>query len=179
MRKLFRSAEPENRLKRLAENIDALAGKDELFLNRAHEVAKARCHAAAALHAICSGFVSAVNRLLSRGTVELDPPEFNGDAFRDDGVNLFQINVRGRILQIAFEATDELTSTEEFRVPYTLKGAIHCFNQELLDHSQIEEQFIYYLFERDRKMWWFFDARTYRSGPFDQNYLISLMEQLL
>jgi hypothetical protein len=28
-------------------------------------------------------------------------------------------------------------------------------------------------------MWRFFDARTYRSGPFDQEYLIGLMEQLL
>jgi hypothetical protein len=179
VRKLFHSAEPKSRLKRLAASIDALAGKDERFLNRAHEVAEARCHAAAALHAICSDFVSSVNRLLSNGPVELDPPDFNGDAFRDDGVNLLQINVRGRILQIEFEATDELTSTEEFRVPYTLKGAIHCFNQELLDHNQVEEQFIFYLFERDRKMWWFFDARTYRSGPFDQDYLISLMEQLI
>jgi len=179
VRKLFHSAKPKSRLKRLAESIDALAVKDERFLNRAHEIAEARCHAAAALHAICSDFVSSVNRLLSNGQVELDPPDFNGDAFRDDGVNLLQINARGRILQIEFEATDELTSTEEFRVPYTLKGAIHCFNQELLDHNQVEEQFIFYLFERDRRMWWFFDARTHRSGPFDQDYLISLMEQLL
>ena len=28
-------------------------------------------------------------------------------------------------------------------------------------------------------MWRFFDARTYRSGEFDQEYLIGLMEQLL
>jgi len=28
-------------------------------------------------------------------------------------------------------------------------------------------------------MWRFFDARTYRSGPFDENYLVGLMEQLI
>ena len=179
MGKVFHSAEPYKRLKRLAESIDALADKDQRFLNRAREVAAARCRAAATLHAICFSFVNAVNRLLSHVELELDPPDFNDDAFREDGMNLFQINVRGRILQIEFRATDELTSTEEFRVPYTLKGAIHCFNQELLDRNEVEEQLIFYTLERDRKMWWFFDARTYRSGPFDQDYLISLMEQLI
>jgi len=28
-------------------------------------------------------------------------------------------------------------------------------------------------------MWRYFDARTYRSGAFDRDYLISLMDQLL
>jgi len=43
----------------------------------------------------------------------------------------------------------------------------------------IEEQLLFYTLEKDRKMWRFFDARTYRSGPFDQEYLASLMEQLI
>ena len=43
----------------------------------------------------------------------------------------------------------------------------------------IEEQFIFYCLEKKRKLWRFFDARTYRSAPFDEEYLISLMEQLL
>ena len=33
--------------------------------------------------------------------------------------------------------------------------------------------------EKEKKLWRFFDARTYRSGPLDRDYLIGLMEQLL
>jgi hypothetical protein len=167
------------RLKRLAESIDALAEKDESSLRHAREMSALRRAAAAMLHATCSNFVSSINRLLSRGEVALDPPAFSGDAFREEAANLFQINIRGRILQIAFEATPELVSTEEFRIPYTLAGSVRAFNQELLDKDLIEEQLIFYTLEKDRKMWRFFDARTYRSGPFDQEYLIALMEQLI
>jgi hypothetical protein len=92
---------------------------------------------------------------------------------------LIQINVRGRILQIEYGAADTLISTEEFRIPYTLAGSVRAFNQELLDKDIIEEQLIFYTIEKHRRMWRFFDARTYRSGPFDQAYLISLLEQLL
>ena len=38
---------------------------------------------------------------------------------------------------------------------------------------------IFYTIEKSGNMWRFFDARTYRSGPFDQEYLVHLMEQLL
>ena len=86
--------------------------------------------------------------------------------------------MRGRILQISFAATPELVSTEDFRVPYTLNGTVRAFNQELLDKDIIEEQLIFYTIEHHKKMWRFFDARTYRSGPFDQEYLVGLMEQL-
>src|SRR5215469_11780590 len=44
--------------------------------------------------------------------------------FRESGPNLIQINVRGRILEIEYGATEELLSTEEFRVPYTVFGAV-------------------------------------------------------
>jgi hypothetical protein len=43
----------------------------------------------------------------------------------------------------------------------------------------IEEQLLFYTLEKERKMWRFFDARTYRSGPFDPEYLASLMERLI
>jgi hypothetical protein len=92
---------------------------------------------------------------------------------------MIQINVRGRILQVEFKTTVELVSTEDFRIPYTVEGHIRAFNQELLDKHIIEEQLIFYTLEKERNMWRFFDARTYRSGPFDQSYLISLMEQLI
>ncbi len=169
----------EARLKRLAGNIDALAQKDEGFLRRAREVAALRQAAAADLYAICADFVASVNRLLARTAVELDPPGYGPNSFQEDLVNLMQINVRGRILQISFSSTPELVSTEDFRVPYTLEGTVRAFNQELLDKDIIEEQLIFYTLENHKKMWRFFDARTYRSGPFDQEYLIGLMEQLL
>lgn len=167
------------RLKRLAKSIDALAEKDEGFLRRAREIAALRQAAAVDLYAICADFVGSVNRLLARMEVELDPPGFGSNSFQEDMVNLVQINVRGRILQVAFSATPELVSTEDFRVPYTLQGTIRAFNQELLEKDIIEEQLIFYTLEHHKKMWRFFDARTYRSGPFDQEYLITLMEQLL
>ena len=99
-------------------------------------------------------------------------------ALQEDGANLLQINVRGRILQIEFETTPDLVSTEDFRIPYTLSGAVRAFNQALLDKDLIEEQLIFYTLEK-KTMWRFFDARTYRSGEFDQAYLVGLMEQLL
>jgi hypothetical protein len=167
------------RFGRLARSIDALAEKDETFLRRAREIAELRRTAAVGLHAICSDFVGSLNGLLSRCEMLLDPPEFSPDAYRDDAKNLFQINVQGRILQVEFEAAPGLISTEDLRIPYILQGAVRAFNQELLDRSLIEEQLLFYTLEKDKKMWRFFDARTYRSGPFGQEYLISLMEQLI
>jgi hypothetical protein len=167
------------RLRRLANSIDSLLEKDERLLRRAHEVAEARRAAARDLHAICREFVGSLNRMLERSAVDLDPPVFGNDAFQEDMPNLLQINVRGRILQIVFRATSELVSTEDFRVPYTLEGTVRAFNQELLEKDLIEEQLIFYTLEKHRKLWRFFDARTYRSGPFDVEYLISLMEQLI
>ena len=167
------------RFKRLARSIDALAEKDESFLRHASEIATLRRTAAVGLHSICFGFVDTVNRLLSRSEMVLDPPEFSPDAFQEDAKNLFQINVQGRILQIEFETPPELISTEDLRIPYTLHGVVRAFNQELLDRSLIEEQLLFYTLEKDKKMWRYFDARTYHSGPFDQEYLMSLMEQLI
>jgi hypothetical protein len=167
------------RLKRLAQSIDALLEKDERLLRRGREIADIRRAAAADLHAICADFVSSLNRVLERSAVDLDPPELDPEAIRDDSLNLIQINVRGRILQVAFRGTDEMVSTEDFRVPYTLEGTVRAFNQELLEKDLIEEQLIFFTLEKHKKMWRFFDARTYRSGPFDVEYLIGLMEQLI
>ena len=167
------------RLKRLAQNIEALADKDERILRRAREIADVRRAAAADLYAICADFTNSVNRLLTHPAVELDPANLADDSFQEDSPNLVQINVRGRILQVSYTTTPEMVSTEDFRVPYTMHGTVRAFNQELLDKDIIEEQLIFYTIEHHKKMWRFFDARTYRSGPFDQEYLVSLMEQLL
>jgi hypothetical protein len=167
------------RLERLAENIEALAKKDEAAQKHAREIIELRHLAVRELHAICSDFVTSLNQLLSHPVVHLDPPDLNSDQFREDAVNLLQINVRGRLLQIEFKATVELLSTEEFRVPYTLEGTVRAFNQTLLDKDLIQEQLLFYTLEHHRRMWRFFDARTYRSGPFDQEYLITLMEEIV
>jgi hypothetical protein len=167
------------RLKRLAHSIDSLLEKDERMLRRTHEVAEMRRAAARDLHSICREFVGSLNRMLERSAVDLDPPSMGNDTFQEDVPNLVQINVRGRILQVVFRATPELISTEDFRVPYTLEGTVRAFNQELLEKDLIEEQLIFYTLEKHKKMWRFFDARTYRSGPFDVEYLIGLMEQLI
>jgi hypothetical protein len=168
------------RLRKLAEGIAALAGKDELVLEHAREITATRNAAAAEIYAICAEFVAGLNRLLPRAEVMIDPAAASaGTHFQDDSPCLIQINVRGRILQIEYAATAELVSTEEFRIPYTLAGSVRAFNQELLDKDLIEEQLFFFTLEKHRRMWRFFDPRTYRSGPFDQEYLVSLMEQLI
>jgi len=174
--------QPENiaeaRLRRLAKDIEALAEKDESALRYSREIAKLRRRAAVELFSVCATFVDGVNSLMPAPEVQLDPRNFSEDTFQEDGANLLQINVRGRILQIEFEATPDLVSTEDFRVPYTLSGAVRAFNQALLDKDLIEEQLIFYTLEK-KTMWRYFDARTYKSGEFDREYLVGLMEQLL
>lgn len=166
------------RLRRLAKTIDALAEKDEVALRQANEIA-ARRRAAADLFAECAEFVSALNQVLARPVVILDPQTFPLDAFREGGVNLIQIHVRGRILQIEFEATPELLSTEDFRIPYTLAGSIRAFNQSMLDQVLIEEQLIFYTVEKHQNQWRYFDARTYRSGSLDRDYLLGIMAEIV
>jgi len=173
------SQSQKERLKRLAHRIDALARKDESVIERAREIALLRRKAALDLYGICADFVREMNELMTRTELEFDPDEYHPESFQEHGIHLFQINARGRILQIRFEATDELASTEDFRIPYILEGAVRCFNQRLLDQDLIEEQLLFYTLEKRRTMWRFFDARTHRSGPFDADYLIGLLEQLV
>jgi hypothetical protein len=170
---------PRTRLDRLAASIESLAARDEQTLRHAREIGDLRRRAACGLHEICSNFTAAVNSRLSQPELHLDPPVYPPQAFNEDGVNLIQINLRGRLLQVEFEATPELVSTEEFRIPYTLAGSIRSFNQELLEHDTIEEQLVFYCLERGRQQWRFFDARTYRSGLLDQEYLITLLDRLI
>lgn len=167
------------RLKRLAESIDALAEKDIQRHEKVREMGALRRRAATELHAICADFVGSLNRLMAHTEVVLDPPAFTEDSLREESPNLVQLNTRGRILQIEFTTTPELLSTEDFRIPYTMKGSVRAFNQALLDKDLIEEQLLFYTIEKEKKLWRFFDPRTYRSGPFDLEYLVGLMEQLL
>jgi hypothetical protein len=176
---LVEADSPSSRLKRLANKIDALEMKDAEILRSARQVTATRRKAASDLYELCRSFVAAVNALLANDRVVLDPPHYTDEAFRDDSANLIQMNIRGRILQVEFEVTPELVSTEDFRIPYTLQGFVRGFNQELLEKDLIEEQLIFYTLEKPQPIWRFFDVRTHRSGRFDQEYLISLMERLV
>ncbi len=167
------------RLRRLAKTIDALAEKDEVALRQANEIAALRRRAAADLFAECAEFVDALNQVLARPVVLLDPQSFPPDAFREGGINLIQIHVRGRILQIEFEATPELISTEDFRIPYTLAGSVRAFNQSMLEKVLIEEQLIFYTVEKHQNQWRYFDARTYHSGSLDRDYLLGIMTEIV
>jgi hypothetical protein len=169
----------EERLRRVAQRIDALVEKDEARLRRAADISRLRVRAGLGLHAICASFTAAVNAMLTRGLIELDPPQFDETMFRHEALNLFQLNARGRIVQIAFEGTPETVSTEEFRIPYVLRGTVRAFNQELLEHSSIDEQLLFYTLEKSGSQWRYFDPRTYRSGAFDEEYLTGLVETLL
>jgi hypothetical protein len=168
-----------DRLKKLAKSIDRLVEKDEEQLRRTREMVTLRSKAAGQLYGVCAAFVHAVNDLTSRAEVTLDPPAYEPANFRDHESNLFQVNARGRILQIEFQATEELTSSEDFRIPYALHGSVRGFNQEMLEQNLIREQLLFYTLEKTGNMWRFFDARTYRTGPFDEDYLIGLLEQLV
>jgi len=169
----------KDRLKKLAEAIEALSAKDTALIQKTLAIASLRRQAAVELHAICGGFVKELNQHLSSAQVDFDPIEYLPESFQEIGVNLLQINVRGRILQIEFSATPQTISTENFRVPHIIEGSIRCFNQEFLDRAVVEEQFIFYCLEKKRNLWRFFDSRTYRSGPFDHEYLVSLMDQVI
>lgn len=169
----------QDRLKKLAHSIDTLVEHDNRLARRAQEVEEQRRKAAIELHSICAAFVEGVNGLLTQTRVELDPGTLNPEAFKPNEPNLIQINVRGRILQIEFMAPDELVSTEHFRVPYILEGAVRSFNQELLERDAVEEKLLFFCLEKTRRLWRFFDGRTYQTGPFNQDYLIQLMEELL
>ncbi|HJT87700.1 MAG TPA: hypothetical protein VJ732_07580, partial [Bryobacteraceae bacterium] len=138
------------RLKRLADSIDALAEKEQSYLDHARAIAELRRRAAAELHAICADFVVSLNRFLARSEVSLDPRNFSEESFQEERTQLVQISTRGRILQIEYRAGPDLVSTEEFRIPYTMEGAVRAFNQESLEKSVIEEQLLFYTVEKDR-----------------------------
>jgi hypothetical protein len=177
--KFGRKKNAADRLQTLARKIEATAKKDKQRLREIEEITKHRSRGALDLHAICSEFVGAVNQLLPAPMVELSPSEYSGESFRDPGSNVFQISVSGRIVHIEFRATDALTSTEKFRTPYVLEGSLRAFNQESLDLAIIPEQLLFYCMGATQVRWLWFDPRTQRTGPLQQEHLISLLDRLL
>jgi hypothetical protein len=109
----------------------------------------------------------------------LAPFEWEIENFHDGQTNFFQISLRGRLLQLEFQSTDEMYSTEDFRLPYVLHGSFRSFNQESLEKNRMEEQRLFCCPLREAPVWHFFDARTYRTGNVDSDYLAAELERLL
>jgi hypothetical protein len=174
----FRKHRPD-RLTRLASAIEALGARDQNIIDESKEVERLRVQGAMQLHGVCRKFVDAVNAKLSQPAVLLSPGTYTGESFDDTGSNLFQINLRGRLLQMEFGATDELYERDDFRLPYILRGAVRSFSQEFLDSNSIDEQMIFYCPGAGEPLWHFFDGRTYRTGRFGIEFLTAEMERLI
>ena len=167
----------DDAIAKLARKIDA-AKRAERFLVNADDVANLRRHGASELHRICAEFVSSVNISLSEATLDLSPPTYAPEMFRDPGVNLIQISSQGREMQIAFEATPELVSTEKFLVPYLLEGEVRTYNQRMLERFEIRSQLLFFCVEQGTAGWRFFDWRSRRTGPVDRELLVNLVKPL-
>jgi hypothetical protein len=162
---------------RLARQIDATR-KAERFLVDANEVAMLRRQGAGQLHRICGEFVSSVNNRLSETVLDLSPPTYIPEMFQQSGLNLMQISSQGRQMQIAFEATRELVSTEKYAIPYILEGEVRTYNQKMLERSEIRNQLLFFCVEKETAVWRFYDWRTLRTGPVSRELLVSLLEPL-
>ena len=99
--------------------------------------------------------------------------------YREDAPNLIQMSLRGRIVQIQYEAPEQTLATENFRYPYILHGAVNGFNQTLLERDLIEEQLLYYAMNgRQEFRWHYFEPRTYRTGIVCEEYLTRILARL-
>jgi hypothetical protein len=169
----------EDRITRLARLIDSDIRKDQPLRLTEIEVVDLRRKGAMELHAICADFVVSVNRQLSPPVLELSPAEYSAEMFRESGANLIQINAQGRTLQIAFEATREIFSTEKFRTPYILEGEVRAFNQEMLERTQILSQALFFCLEPKGNTWHYFEWLQGRTGAFGRHQLVSLLERIV
>jgi hypothetical protein len=174
-----RKQSPDGRLKSLARKIETVAQKDQEQVRKAQEAIRLCRSAAAELHVFCRELVEAINGLLTKPLMELSPAEYTPEAFQEDGPNVFQINVSGRIVQLEFHTTAGPSSTEKLATPYILEGAIRAFNQELLDLLLVPEQQLFCCPQAGKLNWVWLDTRSQRASPLDQERLISLLERLM
>jgi len=162
---------------RLARQIDA-ARKAERFLVNNEEVAALRRQGACELHRICADFVSSLNSRLTSASLDLAPPTYAPEMFNASGANLIQIGWQGREMQISFQATPGLFSTDKFAIPYILDGEIRTYNQRMLEHFEIRTCSLFYSLSDEAAVWRFYDWRKPRTAPVDRDLLVSLMEPL-
>ena len=167
----------DDAIARLAKQIDA-ARKSEPSSVRAEEVAALRRQGACQLHQICAEFVSSLNSRLSDSALDLSPPTYAPEMFRESAVNLIQIGSQGREMQIAFQATAQLFSTEKFLAPYVLEGELRIYNQKMLERFEIRTHLLFFCLNENAGVWRFLDLRSGGTAPVDRDLLASLMEKL-
>ena len=169
----------QERLSRLARNLEKLAEKDRERIRADEEFLALRQAAAAELHQILTAFVAEVNALVTGVKLDLSPVVWPAGSLNQNEVNVFQINVSGRVIQFNFQVTDNLRERMEIRAEYTLAGAIRWFNQELLEREEVREDRLYYCVGRSVHGWRYVDSRSQKMGVFDADYLAGLLEQLV
>ena len=169
----------EERIARLAKHIGNLTRKDFHLTLSGDEISNLRRQGASELHSICADLVGSVNRFLSPSVLELAPPDYTPETFRDSGSTLFVITARDRIVQITFEGTRENFSTEKFRIPYILEGEVRSYNEEMLERTQIRSTALFYCLEETGNGWRYFDWHSGRTGAFNRQELVSLFEHLV
>ena len=81
-------------------------------------------------------------------------------------------------MQITFAAGSQFLSTEKFRVPYVLEGEVRAYSQKMLERFEIVSLSLFYCVEEETSGWRFYDWRTLRTGPVNQDLLVNLMETL-
>jgi len=168
----------QDRLRNLARRISDFAKADQSRMREEAEIRSRRQQAAAELHRLCAGFVDTLNAAVEIVKLELGPQTFSAEHFLEDGWNLFQIHVSGRVIQISFRATNSLVSTEEIKQRYTLEGSIRWFNQQLIDLEDVREHRVFYLLDKKVQGWRSYDPLTRRLAPLDDDYLAGLLEEL-
>ena len=164
---------------RLARQLDRLAERDERTVEEMDRTDHERRHGARILHTICAEFTRHLNSAMTRTEMLLMPLEFDPETYREDAPNLIQMSLRGRIVQIQYEAPEQSIANENFRYPYILQGSVNGFNQTLLERDLIEEQMLFYA--RNGKQdfrWHYFEPRTYRTGLVDEQYFTMLLTRL-
>jgi len=171
------SMSPDDPIARLARQIDA-AKKADYCVVDADCVAALRRRGACDLHSICAQFVTSVNSKLTEASLDLSPSGYSEENFRESGVNLFRMGTEGREIQIAFEATQQLFSTEKFLTPYVLEGEVRAYNQTMLQHFAIRSLALFFCVEPDNVTWRFSDWRTKRAGSVSPDLFVELMGRL-
>jgi len=166
------------RLKKLAQRINDFARADQSRIREEAETRARRQQAAVELHNLCVGFVNALNSAVDVVKLELSPGTFTPENFQEDGWNLFQINVSGRVIQFSFRATNSLVSTEELRMPYTLEGSVRWFNQQMIDLEDVRDHRLFYLLDKKVQGWRSYDPLTRRLAALNEDYLADLLEEL-
>lgn len=167
------------RLKRLARKLDELPAKDELRIRQARELEERQRSAGAELHQLCRGLVAALNSMLDNLEIEITPASYNAGLLDSPSGLLIQINASGRIVQLAIHAREPEISSEHFRTPYILQGAIRWFNQEFLERQEIQEMQIFYCIDSSGGSWRYYDPRARKTATVDEDYIAGVLDQLL